>query len=854
MSLPTMPTVRRAAVLATAVAAVVGTCLVQAAAAPAPRNPLRGVAKIQAQQHASSQFRTLEAEGSGDQREVGDALEVADQADQYAMQRSAPAATVSAQALLAARQQAAQLPVATGHLTENTQQPLDAEPAGYTDPFWSNLGSGFRDVSGRVTALAVDGDTYYTGTADGGVWKSTNRGLTWRSIWDRQPTLSIGALLVTPDHALWVGTGEANTSSDSYAGVGVYRSTNHGATFSRVGGSELVDRTSFYLRYDGYGRVYAATNQGLYRHSSHSNGGAWSLVLKPDPNPTGSPYNTSFITDVAIKPGTHGQVVLAALAWRNGTPYNGFYLSTTGGGAGSFSKITPTGDIDATDIGRTTFAYAADGSRLYAIVQSPSLLLAGGATNLQGVYVSANGNPSGPYTKIADSDSLGASGSALQNMPGYHVGVQSWYNQALLVDPHNPMRIYVSLEEVFQSTNGGASFTTASPYWNYGLACGASCPPATHPDQHALAWTHDSQVVIGNDGGVYRRPVSKIGYGGWADLNDTLRTLQYYDAAAGVARPASSSRALAYWGGLQDNGTSLLLPNRSKNIEPAGGDGGMVLVNPGNANQAVGEYTNLAMYKTSDGGHTFTTISPLCGYYNGANCDPTARFIAPFQADVHNTNHWVAAGTQVWDTVKGWSTECADTSCDWVPVHSFGDDANGSPNVGTALAVSGVVTYAAWVDASGNPSPSFASGIDTNYGGSWHRIASPVLPNRFIAGMTVDPANPAHVYAIYNGYSRRWIPGGGLGTVFESRDGGSSWRNISGNLPDAPGDGLAIVAGKLVLGTDVGAFVADAQHPTRWYRVAGLPNVVVNNVRTVPGHRAALLATHGRGIWTLTLG
>jgi hypothetical protein len=854
MSLPARPTLRRAAVLTTAVAAVIGTCLIQAAAAPAPRNPLRGVAKIQAQQHAAaSQFRANAADADGG-RDEGDALEVADQAEQYAMERSAPADSVSAQALLAARQQAAGMPVSSARLTEVTNQPLDAEPAGYNDPYWSNAGAGFRDVSGRTTALAVDGSTYYAGTADGGVWKSTDRGRTWHSIWDRQPTLSIGALLVTPDHALWVGTGEANTSSDSYAGVGVFRSTDRGHTFKRVGGSELVDRTSFYLRDDGYGHVYAATNQGLYRHSDRTGGGAWTLVLKPDPNPTGSPYNTSFITDVAIKPGTHGQVVLAALAWRNGTPYNGFYLSTTGGGAGSYTKITPTGDIDATDIGRTTFAYAADGSRLYAIVQSPKLLLAGGATNLQGVYVSANGNPAGPYTKIADSAKLGASGSALQNMPGYHVGVQSWYNQALVVDPHNPMKVYVSLEEVFQTNDGGATFTTASQYWNYGLACGTSCPPATHPDQHALARTSDGQVMIGNDGGVYRRPVSVYGYGSWVDLNDTLRTLQYYDAAAGAARPGSSSKALAYWGGLQDNGTSALFPNRAKNIEPAGGDGGMVLVNPGNGNQAVGEYTNLAMYKTSDGGHTFTTISPLCGYYNGPDCDPSARFIAPFQADVHNTNHWVAAGSKVWDTVKGWSTECNDTDgCDWVPVHDFGTDAAGGLNVGTAVAVSGVVTYAAWVDSSGNPSPNFATGIDTNYGGAWHRIASPVLPNRFIAGLTVDPANPAHVYAIYNGYSRRWIPGGGLGTVFESRDGGSSWRNISGNLPDAPGDGLAVVAGKLVLGTDVGAFIADASHPTRWSRVVGLPNVVVNNVRPAPGRSAAVLGTHGRGIWLLTL-
>jgi hypothetical protein len=204
--------------------------------------------------------------------------------------------------------------------------------------------------------------------------------------------------------------------------------------------------------------------------------------------------------------------------------------------------------------------------------------------------------------------------------------------------------------------------------------------------------------------------------------------------------------------------------------------------------------------------------------------------------------------------VKGWSTEC-NTTCDWVPVHSFGTASNGTPNVGTALAVSGVVTYAAWSDLSGNPSPAFASGIDTNYGGSWHRIASPVLPNRFIAGLTVDPANPAHVYAIYNGYSRRWIPGGGLGTVFESKDGGSSWSNISGNLPDAPGDGLAIVQGHLVLGTDIGLFIASKSAPTQWSRVTGLPNVVVNNVRNLPGQsNAAVVATHGRGIWKLTIG
>lgn len=852
----TRPPGRLAATAALATSALLVAGVASAYAAPTspnhPGNPLSGVAKLQVRQHAHPRLSpaAISASGSDKQQEgEGDALEVADQAEQYSWERSAPTDSVSARMLLKARREARQLPVAKAFVREITSRPYDAEPAGYTDPYWSNAGSGFRDVSGRTTALAVDGNTYYAGTADGGVWKSTNAGKTWHSIWDNMPTLSIGALLVTPDHALWVGTGEANTNSDSYLGTGVYRSTNGGKSFKRVGGGELIDHQSYRLVRDGHGHVYAATSRGLYRHPSNTNKGKWSLVLKPDPNPTGSPYLTSMITDVVVRPGTDGQEVFAVDGWRNGSSYNGFYLSTTGGGAGSFSKITPTGDLDGTDIGRTTLAYASDGSKLYAIIESPAELASGGPTNLKGVYVSENGDPTGPWTQIADSAKLGASGSAIGSLPGYHVGVQSWYNQALAVDPKNADHVYVSLEEVFETTNGGNTFTTASPYWNYGLACGSSCPPTTHPDQHALAVAPGRQVVIGNDGGVYKRAMKYKGYGHWDDLNDTLYTLQYYDAAAG-----RTGGGLAYWGGMQDNGTGVVNPGAKKQIEPAGGDGGMVFVNPRNGKQAVGEYTNLIMYKTTDAGHTFTTISPLCGYYNGSDCDQSARFIAPFTADIHNSHHWVAVGNKVWESRKGFNTTCADASCDWKPVYDLGTDSAGGLNVGTAVATSGVVSYVAHVDSSGNPSDSFHAGIATNVGGNgWHEIQMDELPNRYIQGLTIDPNNPRHVYAIFNGYSRRWIPGGGIGTIFQSFDGGRNWSNLTGNLPNAPGDGLAIVGKKLVLGTDVGLFVANRAHPKRWSRVAGIPNVVVNNVRTDPAGKTAILGTHGRGIWRVNI-
>ena len=80
-----------------------------------------------------------------------------------------------------------------------------------------------------------------------------------------------------------------------------------------------------------------------------------------------------------------------------------------------------------------------------------------------------------------------------------------------------------------------------------------------------------------------------------------------------------------------------------------------------------------------------------------------------------------------------------------------------------------------------------------------------------------------------------------------------TWRNISGNLPDAPGDALAIVNGRLVLGTDVGVFVAQTSSPKSWAKVSGLPNTVYDNVRQIPGTNSVVLGTHGRGIWQVAV-
>ena len=130
-----------------------------------------------------------------------------------------------------------------------------------------------------------------------------------------------------------------------------------------------------------------------------------------------------------------------------------------------------------------------------------------------GVYVSPSGNPAGPWNKIAESEQARrTSGSALQASAWYHPGVQAWYNQFLAVDPTTANHVYLGLEEVFETTNGGDDVEGRSgPYWNFDLPCCEptaldNCPPTTHPDQHAVAIAGDT-VYVGNDGGVYSRPL-----------------------------------------------------------------------------------------------------------------------------------------------------------------------------------------------------------------------------------------------------------------------------------------------------------------------------------------------------------
>jgi len=371
-----------------------------------------------------------------------------------------------------------------------------------------------------------------------------------------------------------------------------------------------------------------------------------------------------------------------------------------------------------------------------------------------------------------------------------------------------------------------------------------------------VAIASDGTAYFGNDGGVYRHQVAQRGKVAWTSLNATLHSLQYYYAGIGKA-PRGGGDLI--WGGLQDNGTSLIRPGLSSMVSPFGGDGGDVLVDPGNGENAANEYTDLNIAVTTSGGRSdgttraYRTISPSCGNveFTPNPCDPAPRFIAPYSADPTNIKHWVAGGQYVWDNQnRGFGTTCGVRTCDWKIMRNLGAGAQS-----TSVATVGTTTYAGWCGNGCNPGGTapFVSGIDTNAGGTWHRVSAANLPNRIPTAITIDPANARHVYATFGAFSRRWIPGAGVGHVFESRNGGSTWTDLSANLPDAPANDLVIWKGKLVVGTDVGVFSTSATSPGSWSLTGqGLPNASTNDLTVSPDGSYLVAATHGRGLWKIS--
>jgi hypothetical protein len=519
------------------------------------------------------------------------------------------------------------------------------------------------------------------------------------------------------------------------------------------------------------------------------------------------------------------------------------------------------------------------------------------ATFLDAMYESSDFGKT--WTKVMTADQLRVPGnnSALEiGILGYGPGIQSWYNNWIAVDPTAtdaltklPTRIVFGLEEIWENAlptpvTAPTQWKVIGRYWNAclqvisGVNCAGGSPvvgTTTHPDQHAGMFVPDGAggvtLYAGNDGGAYKQHLQAgqdFSNDNWGDgLNTGLNTLQPYDA-----QMAKDGTVVA---GLQDNGEMKISPNGREDMV-FGGDGFYTGIDPNNSQRIVEEYANGAVSGTVDGGKSWQSFNPGL---------TSPQFATPLTLDPKNADHLQVAGREVMQTPWPYSAHCYPdptipyAACpafdNWTTVFDLGTDPWLAKNrSATAADLYGDYAYAGYCGpCSARSTAMFHSGLATNVGGSapakflasdgWHFAAANGLPQRFITSIWIDRSDPTGktVYVTLGGYSSHWIPPGavgedttgvGTGHVFVSHDAGENFTDISGDLPDAPADAVIPVAGKLVAGTDVGAFVSSDGGQT-WSVLGDLPAMPVVNFELDPSNAKRIVAaTYGRGVWAYT--
>jgi photosystem II stability/assembly factor-like uncharacterized protein len=665
------------------------------------------------------------------------------------------------------------------------------------------LASGPTNVGGRITAVAVDPantSRVWIGGADGGVFRSTDGGLSWTPLLDEFGGLSIGALAHHPAQAgvLLAGTGEANGSGDSYDGLGILLTTDSGDTWSvaglplsqRIGriAWNATDPAVIHVAVSG-GLFSKGPDRGMYR--STDGGASWQQTLFVSDS-------TSAI-DVVLDP-SNPQTVYAAFWERLRAPNNrsvagptsGIWKSTNGGH--SWTKLT-SGLPSGSTVGRIGLAIAASSP------QTVFAIYADTPGNFTGVYRTTNGGTT--WSRRDDGVDLN---SLYSNF--------GWYFGNIRVDPTNASVLYALGVSLYKSTDGGVNWSSA-----LGIQ---------HVDQHDL-WINpagSSLLYSGNDGGFY---VSTNTAGSWTHRN-TLPITQFYAITVDPQLP------WRIYGGTQDNSTPRTLTGALDDWDVLiGGDGFTVVVDPTDSNIIYGEYQFGGLEKSTDG-FNFSSAK------NGISGSDRTNWHAPFVMDPNDHLTLYFGTYRVYKTTNG--------AASWSAISTDLTDGPGSGSLTfgtlTTLAVSPTAPNTIYAGADdGNVH------VTTNGGGSWTEIDAG-LPVRWVTRVAVDPTDDATAYVTLSGYkSDVFLP-----HVFRTTDHGASWTDISGNLPEAPVNDIVPDPddpSRLFVATDVGVYVS-ADLGASWESLgSGLPLSVVVDIELHDATRTLVAGTHGRSSYALDL-
>ncbi len=685
---------------------------------------------------------------------------------------------------------------------------------------WRNIGPFRGGRSVAVSGIPSQPLTYFVGYTGGGVWRTDDAGNNWRNISDGFfKSGSIGAIAAAPSdvNVIYVGTGEhAIRGQSSTYGDGMYRSTDQGRTWSRIGLETSRQISAVRVHPQNPDVVYVAaqgdrwkgtSDRGVYK--TVDGGKKWVQVLKGE-NLNSGP------SDLSMDP-TNPRILYAAMWDHQRSPW-----TVRSGGAGSGIWKTLDGGETWTRLseglpklmGKIGVSVSpANPDRVYAIVEAEN----------GGLYRS---DDAGKTWRLMTGDRL--------------IQTRSWYYMHVSADPKNPDVVWISNAPLMKSIDGGRTFANV---------------PATHGDNHGV-WINpaDSRYMINaNDGGA---SVSLDGGASWS-TQDNQPTAQFYHVAVDDAFPYK------LYGGQQDN-SSVIIKSRT--------DGGSIGIRdwqegPGceSANMGVSAKNPRFVYggcyqglideldAQTDLGRT---IMPWPAMNLTEPTDKTKyrfNWTAPIEVSQHDDKVVYHGGNvlfrttdrgQRWTPISGDLTRNDKTRQGW----------GGGPitNEGAGGEVYGTIVV---IEESPHDAKTMYVGTDDGLiqrtrdgGATWTNVTSPSWGDGLVNEIAISPFDPATVYVVF----RKDRVGDPTPHIFVSKDYGATYTRIVNGLRD--GEPVRVVRedterrGLLYAGTETGVYVSyDAG--AQWMPYHGFPVVPVTDLQVKHGDLIA--ATEGRAFWIL---